>query len=55
MSAPKYVRWFHEMRLEDVLVGGKNASLGELYYTLASEGVRVPNGFALTAQAALTH
>ena len=52
MSAQKYVRWFHEIRLEDVpLVGGKNASLGELYSTLASEGVRVPNGFALTAQA----
>ncbi len=52
MSAQKYVRWFREIRLEDVpLVGGKNASLGELYSTLASEGVRVPNGFALTAQA----
>ena len=32
------------------LVGGKNASLGELYSVLSSEGVRVPNGFALTAQ-----
>jgi pyruvate, water dikinase len=52
MSAPNYVRWFREIRLEDVpLVGGKNAALGELYSTLASEGVRVPNGFALTAQA----
>ncbi len=46
------VRWFQDIRLEDVpLVGGKNASLGELYSALASEGVRVPNGFALTAQA----
>ena len=31
-------------------VGGKNASLGELYSDLAAEGVKVPNGFALTAQ-----
>ena len=47
-----YVRWFKDLRLKDVpLVGGKNASLGELYATLAAEGVRVPNGFALTAQA----
>lgn len=47
-----YVRWFGSLRLEDVpLVGGKNASLGELYSALAAEGIRVPNGFALTAQA----
>jgi pyruvate, water dikinase len=52
MSTPTYIRWFREIRLDDVpLVGGKNASLGELYCTLAAEGVRVPNGFALTAQA----
>ena len=52
MLAQKYVRWFHETRLEDVpIVGGKNASLGELYSNLASEGIRVPNGFTLTAQA----
>ena len=52
MAAQKYVRWFQEIRLEDVpLVGGKNASLGELYSVLASEGVRVPNGFVLTVQA----
>jgi pyruvate,water dikinase len=52
MSAPNYVRWFQEIRLEDVpLVGGKNASLGELYSTLEAEGIRVPNGFALTAAA----
>jgi pyruvate, water dikinase len=47
-----YVRWFEELRLTDVAaVGGKNASLGELYSQLAREGVRVPPGFALTAQA----
>ena len=47
-----YVRWFKDLRLSDVpLVGGKNASLGELYSGLAAAGVRVPNGFALTAEA----
>ncbi len=46
------VRWFAALRLEDVpLVGGKNASLGELYAALGEAGVRVPNGFALTADA----
>ena len=50
MAIPQYVRWFKEIRLEDVpMVGGKNASLGELHAACASEGVRVPNGFALTA------
>lgn len=44
-----YVRWFNDLRLSDVpLVGGKNASLGELHSGLAAAGVRVPNGFALT-------
>jgi pyruvate, water dikinase len=52
MQRPHYVRWFGELRSEDVaLVGGKNASLGELYSALTAGGVRVPNGFALTAQA----
>src|SRR5690348_16987183 len=46
------VRWFKDLRLDDVpLVGGKNASLGELYANLGGAGVRVPNGFALTADA----
>ncbi|MDP3074559.1 phosphoenolpyruvate synthase [Bradyrhizobium sp.] len=48
----KYIRSFLELGLNDVgLVGGKTASLGELYSTLASEGVAVPNGFAITADA----
>ena len=47
-----YVRWFSDVRLSDVpLVGGKNASLGELYSALSNVGVHVPNGFALTAEA----
>jgi pyruvate, water dikinase len=38
--------------LHDVgLVGGKTASLGELYSVLAAQGVAVPNGFAVTADA----
>ncbi|HEY8337716.1 MAG TPA: phosphoenolpyruvate synthase [Tardiphaga sp.] len=47
-----YIRSFLEIGLDDVgLVGGKTASLGELYAMLASEGVAVPNGFAITADA----
>jgi pyruvate, water dikinase len=39
MIAESYTRWFCELRLEDVgLVGGKNASLGELYSTLSDKG-----------------
>lgn len=52
MSASVHIRWFEDIRLEDVpLVGGKTASLGELYSALSPEGIRVPNGFALTAAA----
>jgi pyruvate,water dikinase len=52
MTASSYIRWFKDLRIEDVpLVGGKTASLGELYSTLSSQGVKVPNGFALTAAA----
>jgi len=47
-----YIRWFNEIGIDDVpLVGGKNASLGEMYRNLTAEGVRVPNGFAITAEA----
>ena len=46
-----YIRWFREIGLHDVaLVGGKNASLGELYRELTGVGVHVPNGFAITAE-----
>lgn len=48
----KYIRWFSELGVGDVpLVGGKNASLGEMYRELSAQGVRVPNGFAITAEA----
>ncbi len=47
-----YVRWFKDLRLDDVpLVGGKNASLGEMYRELLGLGLNVPNGFAITAGA----
>jgi pyruvate, water dikinase len=48
----KFILWFDEIGIEDVgLVGGKNASLGEMYQNLTRKGVRVPNGFAVTAYA----
>ncbi len=48
----RFVRWFEELSIEDVsLVGGKNASLGEMYRELTPKGVLVPNGFAVTAEA----
>ncbi|HUY47789.1 MAG TPA: phosphoenolpyruvate synthase [Streptosporangiaceae bacterium] len=52
MNEPAYVRFFEEFGAGDVpLVGGKNASLGEMYRTLSGQGVRVPHGFAVTAAA----
>jgi len=51
-QAGRYIRWFEEIKIEDVpLVGGKNASLGEMYCELTSQGVKIPNGFAITAEA----
>ena len=46
------VEWFKDIGIDDVPhVGGKNASLGEMYRELDDKGVRVPNGFATTADA----
>jgi pyruvate,water dikinase len=51
MTTP-FIRWFADIGIADVgLVGGKNASLGEMVRELGAQGVRVPNGFAVTAQA----
>lgn len=48
----KWIKWFSEVGIKDVpLVGGKNASLGEMLRTLGEVGVRVPDGFAVTAEA----
>ena len=52
-AAPmRFIRWFAQVGSQDVpLVGGKNASLGEMVQQLGGAGVRVPNGFAITADA----
>lgn len=48
----RYVRWFETLSNTDVpLVGGKNASLGEMVRTLKDQGIAVPDGFATTAEA----
>jgi len=47
----RYIRWFNELTIEDIpLVGGKNASLGEMYRELIPQGINIPNGFAVTAE-----
>jgi len=46
------ILWFKELGIKDVpLVGGKNASLGEMYQKLTPRGVKIPNGYAVTAYA----
>lgn len=45
------IRWFETIGMEDLpLVGGKNASLGEMYRELTTQGIRIPNGFAITVE-----
>ncbi len=52
MAQGQFIRWFNQLGIKDVpLVGGKNASLGEMYRKLVPRGVAVPNGFAVTAPA----
>ncbi|WP_158045281.1 phosphoenolpyruvate synthase [Skermanella pratensis] len=52
MPDESYIRWFSQLGRDDVpSVGGKNASLGEMYRNLKPLGVEVPDGFALTAAA----
>jgi pyruvate,water dikinase len=47
-----YIRWFEELRKQDVgVAGGKNASLGEMLRNLRQAGIRVPDGFATTVDA----
>ena len=47
-----FVRWFEDVNAQDVLsVGGKAASLGEMFGALSQKGVRIPNGFATTVSA----
>ena len=48
----EYIRFFNELGIDDLaLVGGKNASLGEMYKNLSQKGINVPNGFATTSDA----
>lgn len=52
MKHLSHIRWFEDIRIADVpRFGGKNASLGELYSQLTAQGVPVPPGFAIDAQA----
>lgn len=52
MANYQYIRFFNQLGIDDVpLVGGKNASLGEMYRKLSDQSVKVPNGFAITAPA----
>ena len=47
-----YTLWFSEISIKDIArVGGKNASLGEMYQNLSSQSIKVPNGFATSAEA----
>ncbi|MGV6857334.1 MAG: phosphoenolpyruvate synthase [bacterium] len=51
-NTARYIRWFEELTIDDIpLVGGKNASLGEMYQDLTPQGVKVPNGFAIISAA----
>ena len=48
----KYLKFFEELSIEHIpVVGGKNASLGEMYHHLKPQGVNLPNGVATTADA----
>lgn len=47
----KNILWFEDIFYKDLpLVGGKNASLGEMYRTFSRQGINIPNGFALTSK-----
>ena len=51
-SQLRFIRFFREIGIEDVpTVGGKNASLGEMYRELTAKNIRIPNGFAIVADA----
>jgi len=51
-KSKEFILWFDQLDINDVgIVGGKNASLGEMYISLKDKGISVPNGFALTAYA----
>ena len=48
----QYIKWLEEIGIDDIgLVGGKGASLGEMYKSLAPSGICIPNGFVITSDA----
>ena len=50
------IKKFSEIGIMDIgIVGGKNASLGEMYNQLSKKGVRIPNGFATTYKCLLSN
>lgn len=52
----QYIQWFKDLGMNDVpIVGGKNASLGEMIANLSNAGIQVPDGFATTADAFREH
>jgi pyruvate,water dikinase len=52
MRGAMNIKWFKDLNIKDIpLVGGKNASLGEMFSKLTKNGIKVPNGFALTSTA----
>ena len=52
MPKNNFIKFFAETTIKDVpIVGGKNASLGEMYKNMTSQGIKVPNGYATTADA----
>ncbi|HVY68566.1 MAG TPA: phosphoenolpyruvate synthase [Verrucomicrobiae bacterium] len=52
VSPACFIKWFADLGIEDIpLVGGKNASLGEMCRELTPKGISVPDGFAITAGA----
>ncbi|MFH1413215.1 MAG: phosphoenolpyruvate synthase [bacterium] len=52
MPKSKFIKFFNELTIKDVpIVGGKNASLGEMYQKLGKKGINIPNGFATTSYA----
>ncbi|WP_395741728.1 phosphoenolpyruvate synthase [Prosthecobacter sp.] len=51
MTTPRFIKRFAEICIDDIpTVGGKNASLGEMFRELGGQGVKVPDGFAVTAE-----
>ena len=52
MTIYKYIKFFNQIGIKDIpVVGGKNASLGEMYQNLANKGIQIPNGIATTSDA----